>query len=388
MPNPWSWHHLTNVVWIDQPIGAGFSQGNITAHNTVETSQQFLGFWRNFVDTFSLQGYKIYVTGNSYSGQWSPYVASAMLDTEDTTYYDVGGMMVYDGLYGSIPYHFDLVEYRALSRWNDLLYLNDTTMSQIRAIAEECGLEPFVDKYLTFPPVGPQPRDIPGAYPGDNGTYIEECDITIPVITAMEEMNPCYSLYNVREKCPIPWDVNGFGTGRSSVAPGPVYFNRTDVKKAINAPIDVDWVYCRRPVFVDNVNTLYNWGPGSMPVLPGVIDRTQNVLLGTGLLDQLTPSEGTLLAIQNLTFGGQLGFHEPPESLLYVPLRAGVDDPDVRVSAGSLGKWHKERGLTYFESSISGHYLTRDSPSLGFRAVEVLLGRISSLSSKQPFSTE
>lgn len=63
--NPWSWHQLTNVVWVEQPIGTGFSTGTVTAKNEDDVAQQFMGFWRNFVDAFGLQGYKIYVTGES-----------------------------------------------------------------------------------------------------------------------------------------------------------------------------------------------------------------------------------------------------------------------------------------------------------------------------------
>lgn len=63
--NPWSWHQLTNVVWVEQPIGTGFSTGTVTATNEDDVAQQFMGFWKNFVDAFGLQGYKIYVTGES-----------------------------------------------------------------------------------------------------------------------------------------------------------------------------------------------------------------------------------------------------------------------------------------------------------------------------------
>jgi carboxypeptidase D len=65
--NPWSWHHITNVVYVDQPVGTGFSTGNITAENEEDVARQFNGFWKNFVDIFQLQGYKIYVTGESYA---------------------------------------------------------------------------------------------------------------------------------------------------------------------------------------------------------------------------------------------------------------------------------------------------------------------------------
>lgn len=65
--NPWGWHHLTNMVWVDQPVTTGFSTGNATAKDEFDVAKQFLGFFKNFVDTFALHGYKVYVAGESYA---------------------------------------------------------------------------------------------------------------------------------------------------------------------------------------------------------------------------------------------------------------------------------------------------------------------------------
>lgn len=89
--NKWSWHRLTNMVWVDQPIGSGFSQGTVTARNEFDVAQQFMGFWKNFVNLFAMQGYKIYITGSSYSGMYCPYIASAMLDANDSQFFNVTG---------------------------------------------------------------------------------------------------------------------------------------------------------------------------------------------------------------------------------------------------------------------------------------------------------
>lgn len=67
VPNPWSWTNLTNVVWIEQPVGTGYSPGTPTAMNEKDVASQFLGFWRNFMNTFSMQGYKVFITGESYA---------------------------------------------------------------------------------------------------------------------------------------------------------------------------------------------------------------------------------------------------------------------------------------------------------------------------------
>ncbi|TQN69432.1 Carboxypeptidase cpdS, partial [Colletotrichum shisoi] len=44
--NPWSWHHLANVVWVDQPVGTGFSRGPVTATDQRDVARQFLCFRR------------------------------------------------------------------------------------------------------------------------------------------------------------------------------------------------------------------------------------------------------------------------------------------------------------------------------------------------------
>jgi hypothetical protein len=70
VPNPYTWVNLTNVVWVEQPVGTGFSQGIPTATNEEDVAAQFLGFWENFVDIFALQGRKVYITGESYAGYY------------------------------------------------------------------------------------------------------------------------------------------------------------------------------------------------------------------------------------------------------------------------------------------------------------------------------
>lgn len=92
--NPWSWHHISNIVYVEQPIGTGFSQGTVTATSEEDVAAQFMGFWKNFVDTFAIQGYKVYVTGESYAGAYCPFISSAFLDANDTNYFDLQGMLM------------------------------------------------------------------------------------------------------------------------------------------------------------------------------------------------------------------------------------------------------------------------------------------------------
>lgn len=98
--NPYSWTNLTNMVWVDQPIGTGFSPNATGAPakitNEEDVARDFMGFWKNFLDTFDLRFRKVYLTGESYAGQYIPYIASAMLDTNDAEYFNVSGIQIND----------------------------------------------------------------------------------------------------------------------------------------------------------------------------------------------------------------------------------------------------------------------------------------------------
>lgn len=200
--NKWSWHRLTNVVWIDQPVGRGFSQGTPTATNEQDVAQQFLGFWQNFVNTFALQGYRVYVTGSSYGGMYAPFISSAMLDQNDTSAFNVSGMAIWDGLYSKIPLTEDIPVATYVDKWKDVLPFNDTFKATIRAIDAQCGYTAYLDEYLVFPPRGPQPATLPGEEPA-TGLARPECALYVAVFLAARELNPCLSAFDVTSHCPI-----------------------------------------------------------------------------------------------------------------------------------------------------------------------------------------
>ena len=99
-PNPFSWTNLTNMVYVDQPIGTGLSQAAPGAPaqimNETQVAEQFAGFWKNFMTTFNMTGRKVYITGESYAGQYVPYIASYFLDQNNTDYYNVKGIQIND----------------------------------------------------------------------------------------------------------------------------------------------------------------------------------------------------------------------------------------------------------------------------------------------------
>jgi carboxypeptidase D len=88
------------MIWIEQPIGVGFSQGTPNITDEVELATQFRGFWKSFFDTFDLHGWETYVTGESYAGYYVPYIADGFIQANDTTYYNLAGISINDPIIG------------------------------------------------------------------------------------------------------------------------------------------------------------------------------------------------------------------------------------------------------------------------------------------------
>jgi carboxypeptidase D len=64
---------LHSMLWVEFPLGVGYSGDySPTATTEEEIAQDFLGFFKNFQDTFGISNYKIYVTGESYAGRYVP----------------------------------------------------------------------------------------------------------------------------------------------------------------------------------------------------------------------------------------------------------------------------------------------------------------------------
>ena len=101
------------MVWVEQPVGTGFSQGTPTARSEADVAAQFLGFFKNFVDLFAMQGYTIYIAGESYAGYYVPYIADAMFTKNDTDYYNISSIMIYDPSlsYGVVQEHIPVTAF-------------------------------------------------------------------------------------------------------------------------------------------------------------------------------------------------------------------------------------------------------------------------------------
>jgi carboxypeptidase D len=311
-------------------------------------------------ETFGIKNYKIYVAGESYAGRYISYVSDAMIQSKNEELYNLTGALLYDPTIGSYDYAQEaIVTWPYVEKHRDFFTFNRTFMATLEELHRDCGYEDYLTQYMAFPPSGPQPA-LYTPYNTSGGN--ELCDIFSVAHAAAFQANPCFNVYAINEQCPLKFDPLSWPTDLEFNYPyfdGP-YFNRTAVKQAMHAPVDVNWKECSGPVFVRDAsgnNGPYGNGDHSLDpiqkVLPRVIEATNRVLIANGNFDFIIMTEGTLLAIQNMTWNGQLGFQEEPETETVIPLRdlqwgpvfeaQGYGDY-VFPDQGVMGTHHYERG--------------------------------------------
>lgn len=71
-----SWDSESHMVFLDQPIGTGFSYGTPLLTNMEDAGNQFETWLNNFMEAFpEFKGRDLYITGESYAGKYIPYYA-------------------------------------------------------------------------------------------------------------------------------------------------------------------------------------------------------------------------------------------------------------------------------------------------------------------------
>ena len=102
-------------------------------------------------------------------------------------------------------------------------------------------------------------------------------------------------------------------------------------------------------------------------------------------MDILT--NATVLAIQNMTWNGMMGFQEAPSKLIdihlpdlqYEEVFNSSGFPPLDAHQGIMGKQHYERGLMFAETYLSGHMEPQFQPRSAYRHLQWVLGRIDEL---------
>ncbi|KAH8833996.1 alpha/beta-hydrolase [Flagelloscypha sp. PMI_526] len=343
--NEYSWTNLSSVLWVEQPVGTGFSQGEPNIKDENDLAEQLVGFLNQFLEVFGeLNGKKLYLTGESYAGYYVPYIANYIYENPKALPgLDLQGIWIadpslsYDLVQEEIPAYDFMIANEAQ------FALSEAEKAKFKKQAKDCGYLGYIDKYVKYPP-----QEIK-----------DGCDIWSDIFEATLEVNPAFNIYRISDVYPILWDVLGFPGSFPDEQTHPLYFDRADVKAAIHAP-NTTWLECSDVDVFPNGDTS---PPSALSVLPNVIEKSKRTVIIHGLADYVLIALGSRIVLQNMTWHGQQGFHNAP-----------VADSFHVDGMGSQGTVQTERGLSYFEVKLSGHMIPQFVPKAGLLSMQYLMG--------------
>ncbi|KZV87104.1 alpha/beta-hydrolase [Exidia glandulosa HHB12029] len=363
VPNQWGWNKLAHVIWVEQPVGTGFSQGTANITNENDLAAELAGFFQQFLTVFSeLKGKNLFLAGESYAGFYVPYIANFLYTNPTAVDLKLQGIWITDP-----SLSFDLVQEHIpalpfVEHFKSVFAFPESFMATLRNASDACGFTNFMDK-VTFPPKGPIALP-PQSFTGTPASVARNCRLWDMIFDEASNLNPAFDIYRILDVWPILWDVLGFPGSFDNVQ-SPLYFNRTEVQTAIHAP-HIEWEECSGVRFGSRDTS----PPSALSVLGPVIDKGVRNVIMHGLVDFILIANGSRIAIQNMTWGGLQGFQTPiqPESFSINGF-------------GTIGTAHTERKLSYVEVNLAGHMMPQFAPWAAFKTLSFLLGRIPSLNS-------
>ncbi|KZT61492.1 alpha/beta-hydrolase [Calocera cornea HHB12733] len=338
--NPYGWTSASDMIWIDQPVGTGYSVGSNDITTMPQLADQFYGFLENFYATFpALLSKPLTLAGESYSGKYLPYIAQRILATPQVLNIHLNGILVSDGTWSDFVNSQQIPAAAYAAEFQQALMLTDDVVTQLANMSSACGFDSVLSQ-VKYPPAGPI------TIPAD--AYTDACDTWDYMLYSSG--NACLSPYDVDATCPLGADNT------------PAYFSRADVQQLLHVP-NLTFIECATdPVF--NTPDGYDTSPYSQTLLPGLLPHLpKGITIEHGYRDALLIYSGDRIWLQNMTWGGEQGFRAQPSGSI------GSIDGEQGATYAS------ERGITYIELPGAGHLIPYDQPATALHIFKYVLGQ-------------
>lgn len=343
--NPYSWNQVANLLFLDSPVGVGYSYSNTSSDHlnngdkrTAEDSLQFLLNW--FERFPQYKGRDFYITGESYAGHYVPQLSQAIVKhnlEKKAKSINLKGYMVGNALTDDFHDHFGLFQFM----WSAGL-ISDQSYKKLNLF---CDFQSFVHTS-------------------------EQCDKVLDI--AQKEFGNIdpYSIFtpsctgNLSESNEKLRRRHKFGHIGQKYDPctekhSTVYFNLPEVQKALHvhqraAPFK--WETCS-----DEVNLHWKDSPKSMlDVYHELIRSGLRIWVFSGDTDAVIPVTSTRYTIDALKLP------------TVTPWHPWYDDE------GQVGGWNQVyEGLNFVTVRGAGHEVPLHKPKLALMLIKSFLSGVS-----------
>ncbi|KAI5119135.1 hypothetical protein M0805_005741 [Coniferiporia weirii] len=155
-----SWDKLVDYIWVDQPVGTGFSTAESDGgyiEDEDQMGEDFLNFLRNLVKVFpSLATRPLLLTGESYAGTYIPYITKAIFSTPNPPV-KLSKIAIGNGAMGAEPEYEELPTLTVIETFPQLIGYDPDVYNYFKEQTHLCGYDFNLTYPQTakFPPVGP-----------------------------------------------------------------------------------------------------------------------------------------------------------------------------------------------------------------------------------------
>ncbi|KAK6904545.1 hypothetical protein I203_105360 [Kwoniella mangroviensis CBS 8507] len=346
--NEHSWNSVANVLYLDQPIGVGYSysDGGEQVNNSPAAAEDVYAFLILFISQFrEYSKQQFHIAGESYAGTYIPNIASVIyknnlaLDlapTPGVPKLNFASVMIGNGLtdphaqFGSVP---DWACDHSLSHYAPYEDPEGSECVSLRAKAPRCQ------------------------------NLISSCYKTNSKFACVPAALYCWSLFNemqqlglnmydVRRKCDKSKDADG-PLCYKEMSWMETYLNKPEIKKQLGAPDNVEFQSCNMQInqnFLLQGDATHNSGA----LLNDLVDSGIRVLIYSGEADMLVNAIGCSRVVDNL---------ETKYSSAYAKAHKKVFVDAKNVTAG----WTKSAGegagnLAFVSFRNAGHMVPHDDP--------------------------
>ncbi|KAK4286417.1 hypothetical protein QN277_002975 [Acacia crassicarpa] len=320
--NDYGWDKVSNILFVDQPIGTGFSYSSDKTdipHNEEGVSNALYDFLQAFFKEHpQFQKNDFYVTGESYAGHYLPALASRLHQANKANegiHINLKGMAIGNGLTNpeiQYPAYPDFALERGLIQKDEYNSIKQLVPSCVQS-AQACGKEGG-DACLS-------------SFSNCNAIFGQILSVTGDI-----------NYYDVRKQCKGDLCYDFSGVER--------LLNKKEVKEAVGVSEELDFVSCSTVVYEAMEG---DWMRNMEEVIPALLEEGIKVLVYAGEEDLICNWLGNWRWVHAMEWSGQKLFGASP-NVSFV-----VDGKE----AGTL-KTHA--ALSFLKLREAGHMVPMDQP--------------------------
>jgi cathepsin A (carboxypeptidase C) len=311
--NVFSWNEEANVVFVDQPVGTGYSKGSVLDYATSEDviSSDFYVFLKGFLNTYpEYRSRPMFITGESYAGHYIPAIAS-YIHQQNNSDVNLVGVAIGNGW---VDPYLQYPAYNTFALENNLIgkvqyYLLEAAFTACQGLI-------------------------------DTGIWLvamEECQLAVTTILGIP-LAPRFNVYDIRKKCDYPPLCYDF-------SPVENFLKRADVIESLGVQ-GRSWESCNMAV---HTALLGDWVNDLSNKVTYLLNNHVNVLVYSGNKDFICNWRGG----EAWTNGLEWPHAEEFRNASYVDWKQGN---------ATFGQMKVAENLVFLKVYDAGHMVPMDQP--------------------------